>query len=334
MSFPRVGGIELNIETVCLAVEASIESGDMQTFIIFMNFYMSQGFGIDAPINTLQMPATVVAVYNDKHQLLELLLQHGANPNIAYKQHYLIRTAVKRNQRELVEILLRYSVDVNICLKYAVLENNAELANIFLQHGANPLLDIGNGVTIAKLALIKNHAPMLTVMQQYLQLPLPEITLHDLKLILHDSCSGGKLSDVIQVGLFLQKVNLDYNIVLDDENGSPLVYAVLNEHIDIADYLLSNGARHDFGTISKDIPIELAVYNENKIIVSLLIKHGADIDAGVIAAIRYNRVEMLEHLLISGANPDKPDSTTRTPIERAVYLNNIEMKYIFFKLKG
>ena len=95
---------------------------------------------------------------------------------------------------------------------------------------------------------------------------------------------------------------------------------------EIAELLISRGAKVDLSSIGVPPPIQIAVGHDNNEVVALLLKHGADVNSvsqyggGSLlhtAATHSDNRELVELLLKHGAIPNARDSDGRTPLHIA-----------------
>jgi len=95
------------------------------------------------------------AVMNDNAKLTELLLEHGANPNIRYKKKETpLLLALMKDNLKIAELLLKHGANPNIKhvngrtpLYVAVRDNKPEVVKLLLDHDADPNIQDENGDT-------------------------------------------------------------------------------------------------------------------------------------------------------------------------------------------
>lgn len=106
--------------------------------------------------------------------------------------------------------------------------------------------------------------------------------------------------------------------------SAPLIRAITNGHLEIADLLLNNGARHDLGNGSY---LAFAIMSGDLEMVKKLIEHGANPDTagpgGVVPisiAVATGDVAMVDILLDAGAHPERKNSDGTRPAAIAAAL--------------
>ena len=80
-----------------------------------------------------------------RYRKLELLLEHGANPNDTWNGYSLLPYVILQNEPMLAELIIRYGADVNIPpfsyadnpLKQAILKHNSSLIDLLIKKGAD-----------------------------------------------------------------------------------------------------------------------------------------------------------------------------------------------------
>jgi len=96
-----------------------------------------------------------LAVIHNSPEIVEILLENGANPNIKDKNGYTpLHRAIIRYSDKIVYLLLKYKADPNIKDKHgytplhrAVIEQAPKLVKLLLEHGADPNIKDSHGFT-------------------------------------------------------------------------------------------------------------------------------------------------------------------------------------------
>jgi ankyrin repeat protein len=169
-------------------------------------------------------------------------------------------------------------------------------------------------------------------------------------IILLTSGCAVSLNEAIQKGDFksvksiIEKDSNSINIQ-NDEGETPLHRAILMGNLEIAKYLVSNGANINAITIDGNSPLHYAVYKSLALswpyysfaIVEFLVSNGADINAQnkhnkrtpLHLAIFTGNIEVIKYLIEQGAKINARDRVDLTPLHHAVYGGDIKIvKYL------
>lgn len=119
------------------------------------------------------------AVQADKLEIARIIVQKGANANIANNKGFTpLNNAVLNNNVEMVRLLIFHSsggVDTNIAnkdhnqtpLNNAVLKGNIEVVEMLLRNSANPNIANKQGFTPLNNAVIKGNPDMVRLLVEY-----------------------------------------------------------------------------------------------------------------------------------------------------------------------
>jgi 26S proteasome non-ATPase regulatory subunit 10 len=129
---------------------------------------------------------------------------------------------------------------------------------------------------------------------------------------IHEAAKNGDLEKVKA----LLKDNPDLVFSKDNDGRMPLSWAVLNNHKDVAEFLLANKADPNaFDNYDGSSALDLAVFDGNKEMVQWLFDHGAKANGGdVYAAAEHGHKEVVELLLAHKADVNAKDSSGWTPL--------------------
>lgn len=233
------------------------------------------------------------AAKNGDVPIAKLLLEHGADPRIQCGDHGCsLGAAVQRNSHEVVELLLQggadpngpvheFSIDASI-LQQATSWGNEKIVRMLLDRGADVDFQGGRYWTALQAAVSPDlHHQMIGAqgMRAIVELLLERGA--DVKL------SGGRYGSVMQAAAstsdeILVKRLLDAGAPIDIIGGlygSVLQAAVRTDNVKLVQLLLENGADPNVGDDKKlKSPLQAAVYYENEQNVKLLLGMGADPD--------------------------------------------------------
>lgn len=102
------------------------------------------------------------AVRLSKHEIIDMMLTHGANPNLQSSEtgDSLLLLATRRHDHETMKMLLDHGADPNSqhihsktpTLLYAIIWNDYDATKILLDHGANPKIGLFKNKTALEIA--------------------------------------------------------------------------------------------------------------------------------------------------------------------------------------
>lgn len=195
---------------------------------------------------TLLMEAYYCENFEEMPKIIELLLTHGANPNVPDN-------------------------DGQSILSFACLDDNLQVIELLLKHNANPHID-DNWLFLIKF--LSGHGK-LELVQLLLDKRRPWDNINDQlngdnSTALADACSGGHI-DIVRLLL-----HYGAEVDIQERTGdTALMNACFNGHIEIVRLLLQNGAnvnlKGDLGT-----SLYYACLGGHREIVSLLLDNGAN----------------------------------------------------------
>lgn len=213
------------------------------------------------------------------------------------------------------------------------------LVAYLLLKGADMSLEDSSGQTAEKLAKGNQHDRVLSVLWYAMLLNSPNnsMTVNDL---LHSACSNGSTSAVI----FLLDKGADVNSKLPNSPDSiPLLQAAMFSNQDTVRVLLERGADVNASNTKSETALYAAVmspsYEEKRDAymgtLRLLVRKKQDVnktvkclgfdDNALSAAVGLNRVEAVELLLNSGADPNFIFPNGHTVLQRAILKGNRQM---------
>lgn len=115
----------------------------------------------------------------------------------------------------------------------------------------------------------------------------------------------------------------------DDKGVTPLAYAAYRGRADMAEELLSHGARVDQPIKGGQTPQLIAVWNGHLNVVNVLLKHGAVLTAAgnggtsaLMRAIQKGRLDVVRELIKLGADVNEANAAGDNPIRLATYTNH------------
>ncbi len=142
---------------------------------------------------------------------------------------------------------------------------------------------------------------------------------HDYKLL-----NAAKAGDMMQVKTLLETGDVDVNVI-DSFQTSPLMMAVDNRHLAVAEYLLQHGADIQLDNKYGYTPLMQAVMRNDPKMVNMLLDKGARIDqknfytelTPLMMAVDNGSLEMVELLIARKANLNLQDERGRSALMHA-----------------
>jgi len=122
----------------------------------------------------LKETALAIASFNGNKEIVEMLLQKGADPNIYDDMGVApIIGAARTNRAEIIEMLIKNKADVNIktrgndesSLHYAAEYNSGDAAKILLANGADKTAKTGSGKTPLDIAKEKKSDKVIELLK-------------------------------------------------------------------------------------------------------------------------------------------------------------------------
>jgi len=233
-----------------------------------------------------------IAFETKNMEIIQLLLEHGADPKIPSYSDYLVK-AIELKNKELVTLLLEKGADPTISnnepLKTAVKKNETDIAALLLAHGAK----------ITKIY----SSPMIFY-------PIDNGNIEFVELLLQSGADP----------------NED-----DGDHFTPIIYSIradiqIDTKIRIINLLLEYGANPSFQTSPGDTAMYFARRIGKASIINLLEEYGVDeLDSELRSAIRYADIDDFIKILESGILP------TQNDLWYALHFRNTQMVDIFLR---
>ncbi|KAJ6779997.1 hypothetical protein PWT90_10550 [Aphanocladium album] len=286
------------------------------------------------------------AIRDNRADILELLLRNGADPNIPaseypafkcithHREQFLpalvaagakldtpkgiAETAVSMKNPKVLDWLLKSGVDPNdrcpagrTPLTTAIRENNMEMVNMLLAHGANPNVR-GQDWPVC---MAVRYPPILERILAALQEP------RAFKGVMERAVEANQLASV--------KLLRSAGVSVEDRNGgvfSPLTTAIRERRTDIVAYLIGEGGA-DVNAPGEHLPLVKALRRCQTVhteIIDMLLEKGADPNKmyrgwnGIMQALENGDLEILKKLATAaGVDLEVRDELDRTVIEIA-----------------
>lgn len=302
-----------HVDVVQLLLSQGAEASPLDLFYSFQ-----RQFGERSAIVT---PLHAAAI-NDHFDTVELLLDHGADPNIPNDDgETALHLAVVGNLHGIVELLFQHSANANIHGRWGpplLLAAANGYLNIVIQLiDQKAVLDVGDCDKSTPLhhAAQFGHAAVVGLLLE--KGATANAQNASGRTPLHTAAGNGQLTTI--------EVLIDEGAAVNirDEAGSTALYdSILNDHFEVAEFLLQKGATPRTA-VDGWTPLHFAVSKGAFDLVMSLIQHGADKNAQTHAgwtplhcAIGGNHLGLAESLLEQGA-AIKANKTGWTPLHLA-----------------
>jgi len=294
-----------------------------------------------AKINRAKGPTALAeAASNNRLDLCETLLAHGADPNLPRTERSPLMQAVRRNNDAFVSLLLQHGADPDLehgiprrfyPLEFAVWHGYEHMVRILLDGGAN--LHRQDGVCGSILhaaaagpargmvpAMLNLGAKVLEGDKAYGGV-LAEADQKDFRTLIDNGADvnarGGKYSTVLQA----QIVRLYYSMGAAVQHGSGI-----GNHLEAIVFLIENGADVNAVGGIYGSALQAAARTGDENLVVLLLKQGADANceggrygSPLQAAAYRGAVGVVEMLLDQGADINKRGGIYCTALQAAAY---------------
>eukprot|EP01036_Dinobryon_divergens_P031629 gene31629-41062_t len=221
--------------------------------------------------------ALFVAAKNAHQDVMKLLLDRGANPNLPSKSGTTaLHMTSQESCHEVVALLLERGADPNLiekrygetALHWAAEQGHRDIIALLLERGANPNLTNQAGKKPIDVARTKGHGKVVALLEK---VSTGQI---DQGLLLFDAAENGNLTEVVAA---LDDAGADVNWKNEYQSDcTALFIATKNTHRDIVATLLDRGANPNLVSKNGNTPLLAATYDGHRDIVILLLERGAD----------------------------------------------------------
>lgn len=312
---PMLNAIDINI----LNAKGSniLETAIIMDNKLTIEYILSHGFDINAPINKHGDRAIHVACQLYKPELLKQLISRGADVNIRNTDgNTPLCDAVFYS--DLVEILLFSNANVNIRnnfltgpLALAVISGREKTVGLLVSKGASlDAIDI-NAKSIMDIAEEKNDSAIINI--------LKNSSANNTDNELFTAVKSDDITKVNSIADLEKIINLP-----DNEGNTPVFYVKSKEMLNL---LISKGADIKLINYSGRNPLQLACLIGNNPVIDTLIAGGVDINSKDYASLTalhlsVGRPEIVKELILKGADVNAADILGDTPLILAAK-NNI-----------
>jgi len=270
--------------------------------------------------NDYDSTALHCAARNGHKDVAELLLTNKADINAKNKEGVTpLFMAAGAGRKDLVELLLANKAEVNskaidgeMPLHAAAAEGYKDVVELLLANKADANAKDNAGHTPLDWAAHKGHGDVVELLRQHGSLD-PNV--------IRDSTLNGDLKKV----KVIIKENPDLVFRQDDNGDTPLIWAALRDHKDVAEFLLASSAKVNATNNAGETPLHLAAGKGYKDVVELLLAHRAEVNfrdshghtpLELAAADGYK--DVVELLLANKADVNAKNNAGATPLHFAV----------------
>ena len=289
-------------------------------------------------------PLGLVCENSHNLEIMSMLLEHNADPNLKSSGSFPAMLAVRKNfnfARQAVELLLSHGADINSVGDYGqtVLSFVAsqsfgfDFAEFLFSRGAVP----DPGALLG--AITANHLDLVKLFVNF-GLDVNHVTIDEWTYLGRAIFHGSSVS--FSIVEFLVNEKADVNLMCT--GFTPVSMAVSMDRFNLAKFLVKNGADVNLKNSDGTYPLGLAIANviprgissSQLRFVNFLIENGAELNpqepvqaSPLTLAVRNGRPGLIGILLDHGARPDLQNSDGTTPFH--VALNNGDFR-VFLRL--
>ncbi|GJQ88623.1 hypothetical protein Trydic_g9064 [Trypoxylus dichotomus] len=297
---PSLNDIDCDLPNYLL--DLAIECGSKSVTETLLEYYSN----FVVLVRTCLGWALGTAVESQQMEFIELLLQHGANPNSNNGRFYsILESAIQSRNEDIVRMLLKHNADVNTIyrdktpLLYAIIVSTRAIVELLLRNGAD--VNYADGYGMTSLMYVTRYR---------------------------------RSKDILQL---LLNFNADVNV--ENEDGeTPLGMAIEEKSLEIIEILLQNGAHVNHVDSSGWTLLIHAVQREDNYAVQVLLNLNADVNikgedgvTPLCTAVKTRNADIVQILLEKGADVNCFDGCGISPLIAAVETGNTRLATILLE---
>lgn len=117
---------------------SAVSYGDIEAVSDFLQI------GYSPETKVIKVPVVFYAVFNEKPEVLEMLLRAGANPNSTCGKVSLLTASIEVGNKDLIKVLIKNKADINkevfklTPLNFSLIKKDKDIAKMLMQAGAKP----------------------------------------------------------------------------------------------------------------------------------------------------------------------------------------------------
>jgi ankyrin repeat protein len=298
------------------------------------NDFTNMNLKPDTTIIRCDFPPLILSYLLDKKKLFKYFLDHCDINEVDTLQYSVIHYAVLKEDIDTIQLLLKIGADINLyqnkngrghsAFDIAIAIGNNELFNLFLDSG-KVLLDQPNQKKETPLTSVINHRLLeLETKKKWMKKLIDKGANVDL-INVGEYCALAqtvKCHSLSLMKFLVEECNAKVDNY-DQNNDSPLIFAILEEDIKIIQYLIDHGADVNHVDEEKQTPLEIAIRWGSVPSVKILLENGADVNMGMLDyngkdisllsyALQVHEPEIANYLIKYGADWNYKNSKNET----------------------
>ena len=300
----------------------------------------NKSFLLNTATNSIKGLLLFTAIEKYDLKGMDILIGHGANPNIADNDGDTpLHVAAIYGRPEAIKLLLGAGADINITnnngetsLLWAAGNNKTEAMKLLIEAGANLNIANNNGETPLHLATRNSETEAMKLLAGAgANLNITNIDGNTPLLL-------AAIHDRLEVMKLLMGAGANLNIA-DNNGNTPLHLAAINGRPEAMKFLAEAGANLNIANNSGNTPLHVTAINGRPEVMKLLMAMGVDLNiankysnAPLHLAAMYGRPEAMKFLAEAGANLNIADNNGDTPLHLAAINSRAEAMKLLLEM--
>jgi ankyrin repeat protein len=311
---------------------------------VFVEYLLNNGAKCNKKDTNGDYPL-IKAIHQNAINIVVLLMEHsdrnGIDMNVTdINGNTPLTLSYKLNNKSIFKYLVRY-LDINKrdskgnnILYYALKNNDINTIKYLIQNKIDANKKNNYEKSPLDVAVSKGYKTLLTILENdpnNINLNAPDIhgNIPLTAVIKRKKFSKTEKEKLVKI-LILKGSNVNYT---DNEENTPLIYAIQKEYLSIVKMLITNGADVNYyNCISKKYISKYAIDSKNSEIIKYLMKCNAEVTGDMVHdLIYYDNLEVLRILLDCYLNINIKDSEGNSPLANAII--NCKIRIINYLIK-